>query len=185
MFSKVPIPKGKLQLISLCCLIAAGIEDKDYEFSYSFIGKFSETDDKVPSYKEIYELCKGTYPMDYFKQAEKLVFDTLNWQLKTITPYHFVQFYLSKGCAFSTDQTFIRNMDVKLLRYLRKYAEFFIDLSLKDYHFVSYKSSINACAAIAAARKAVGLFPLWTSELEELTEISWREIEACYTVLYK
>lgn len=108
----------------------------------------------------------------------------LNWNLNTITPFQFAQFYLSKGCAFSTDRTLIRNIDSKLLRYLRKYAEFFTDLTLQDYEFSAYPSHIVACAAIAAARKAVGLAPIWNAELQELTEATWEQIEPCFSKLY-
>lgn len=113
------------------------------------------------------------------------ILESLEWNLKTVTPFQFVEFYLSKGCAFASDRSVIRNIDLKLLRYLRKYAEFFVDMSVQNYDFNAYQANVIACASICAARKAVGLLPLWTPELEELTEVSWEQIEVCYTLLYR
>jgi hypothetical protein len=123
--------------------------------------------------------------MELFRKSELLILELLTWQLKTITPFQFVQYYLSKGSTFSSDKCFIRDIDAKLLRYLRKYAEFFVDLSLQDYEFTEFQAHIVACASIAGARKAVGLLPLWNEELEELTQTNWDEIDKCFRNLYR
>jgi len=169
--TKIEIPKGKLQLFAICCLVTAA--------------KFYEKDDKIPSFKRLYELCHGTYTIDLFKKTEMFIFQMLDWNLKTITPLQFAHFYLSKGCAFAVDHSVVREVDIKLLRYLRKYAEFFIDLSYHDYTLNTYPAHVLACAAVAGARKAVGLLPVWNYEMEELTEASWFEVEPCFKVLYK
>ena len=71
------------------------------------------------------------------------------------------------------------------MRYLRKYAEFFVDFVLcKITSSSNYKSHILACAAIAGARKAVGLDPLWPEEMVELAETEWEDIEDCFDSLY-
>jgi hypothetical protein len=98
-----------------------------------------------------------------------MLMEKLDWVLKTITPFQFTQLYLSKGCTFSSDKSIFREIDARLLKYLRKYAEFFVDLSLQDYDFVKYNSHMVACASIAGARRVIGLTPTWTEELEELT----------------
>jgi Cyclin, C-terminal domain len=149
------------------------------------LAKFSENDAKVPPLKEVHEFCRGTYTLELFRKTEMLVLEMLEWDLKTITPYQFTQFYLAKGCAFASDNSMIRDIDAKLLRYLRKYAEFFVDLSLQDYEFIKYESHIVACASIAGARKAVGLLPVWNDELTELTETTFDELESCFEELYK
>ena len=167
---KIEVPKSKLQLICLTCFIIAA--------------KFTEMEIKVPSLKEVHEFCRGTYSFDLIKKSEVLILELLEWNLKTITPYQFTQFFLSKGCAFSSDESVVREIDFKLLKYLRKYAEFFVDLSLQEYEFSEYQSHILGCAAIAGARKAVGLYPLWNEELVELTQTSWDDIEICFKSLY-
>lgn len=139
---------------------------------------------RVPSLKEVHEFCRGTYPFDLIKKSEVLILELLEWNLKTVSPYQFVQYYLSKGCAYSTDNTFVREIDFKTLRYLRKYAEFFVDLSLQSYEFNEYQAHVLACASIAGARKAVGIWPLWNEELEELTLTKWDQIEVCFKCLY-
>jgi hypothetical protein len=168
---KLDVPKNKLQLVCLCCLVIAS--------------KFGEREEKVPRLKDLFDFCKGTYSVELFKKTEVLILELLEWKLKTITPFQFIHFYLSKGVVYSSDQTLIRGVDAKLLRFLRKYTEFFVDLSLQEYTFNIYSSNILACAAIAGARKAVGLYPFWSVELEDLTGVYWRDISDCFEQLYK
>ena len=85
---------------------------------------------------------------------------------------------------FSSDKSLLRAIDGKLLRFLRKYSEFFVDLALQEYIFNKYSSHILACAAIAGARKAIGITPIWNEELIEFTGIEFCIIKPCFDQLY-
>lgn len=54
----------------------------------------------------------------------------LGWELNLVVPIHFVNLFLLLGCVYSTDKCLIRDIDAKLIKYLRKYADFFVDMSL-------------------------------------------------------
>jgi len=142
-------------------------------------------DEKVPSLKEAYNLCQGAYPIDLFKKSESFVLKQLDWNLKTITPYQFCHVYLSKGCIYSSDECVFGQVDEDILRYLRRYSECFVNLSMDNYDFNQYPSHIVACAAIASTRKLLGINSLWNAELEELTATSWDAIEPCFIELYR
>lgn len=144
-----------------------------------------ETDDKVPPLKEAYNLCQGIYSVDMFKKAEGVILENLNWDLKVVSPYQFIHFFLSKGCVFSTDETIFPEIDEEILAYLKKYSECFVNLSMDNYEFNQFPSHIVACAAIASTRKLVGISPLWNFELEELSGTSWDMIENCFNNLYR
>ena len=133
----------------------------------------------------MFEFCKGIYSVDLFKKTELLILELLEWNLKTITPFQFVHFYISKGVVFSTDKSLIRAFDGKLLRFLRKYSEFFVDLSLQEYSFLKNSSHILACAAIACARKAIGISPIWNEELIEFTQTEFSSLKSCFDELYE
>jgi hypothetical protein len=142
-------------------------------------------DEKVPALREAYNLCQGLYSVDLFKKSEGYVLEQLEWNLRVITPYQFVHHFISKGCIFSSDQTAFPNVDADILRYLRRYAECFVNLSLDNYEFNQFSAHIVACAAIASTRKLLGISPFWNAELEELTGTSWDIIEPCFTELYR
>jgi len=167
---KVEVTKENLQLVILTCLILAT--------------KFSEMDEKVPALREAYNLCQGIYSIDLFKKSEGYILEQLDWNLRVITPYQFVHHYISKGCIFSSDQTAFPNVDADILRYLRRYAECFVNLSLDNYELNQYTSHIVACAAIASTRKLLGISPFWNAELQELTGTNWETIEPCFNDLY-
>ena len=67
---------------------------------------------------------------------------------------------------------------------MRKYADFFAELSLQEYSFQQYLPSTLSAAIVAAARRAVKIAPLWNAELVALTGYNERAIYHAYTHLY-
>mgnify|MGYP003879797029 FL=1 len=131
--------------------------------------------------KDIYEFGRGIYPMELLEKTELMILEVLDWKLRSVTPPQFLELFLAKGVVFSTDSSLIRAIDGKLLRYIRKYAEFFADLALQEYSFNRFDSHTVACACIAASRKFVGLRPSWNDQLTELTTATWEQISTCFS----
>lgn len=165
---EVFVQNTEMQLIGLGCLVVAA--------------KFCE--DAYFTTKEFHHCLKPIYSYNSLVDIEIKIVEALGWDLRTRTPYEFLHFYLSRGCIFSTDKSLIRKMDYNLLRYLRKFSEFILDMSVVDYEFNKYKAHIVAAATIACARKALGIVPHWNRELEELTQTNWMNISECYDDLY-
>ena len=165
---EIQVQKTEMQLISLGCLVIAS--------------KFCE--DSYFTTKEYHYSLKPIYSCTSLVDIEIKIVQSLGWDLRSRTPYEFLHFYLSRGCVFSTDKTLVRKMDHNLLRYLRKFSEFILDMSLNDYEFNKYQSHVVAASAIACARKALGIIPHWNRELEELTQTNWMNISECYEDLY-
>lgn len=68
--------------------------------------------------------------------------------------------------------------------YLAKYADFFADLGLQEYAFQAFRPSVVAAAALAAARKALGVSPLWREELSVVTGYVVEQVEPCFSALW-
>ena len=57
---------------------------------------------------------------------------------------------------------------IKAQAYFQEYVEFFLKVSLTDVSFIDTLPSILAASVIAAARRAFGLSPIWSENLEML-----------------
>lgn len=132
---------------------------------------------------DFYDFARGIYSIELLEKTELLILELLEWNIRTVTPVQFLEFFLVRGVVFGTDNSSLRAIDERLLRYVRKYATFFTDLVLQEYSFNRFDSLIVACAAIAAARKIVGLSAPWNEELTELTTVTWEQLSECYKEL--
>ncbi len=60
----------------------------------------------------------------------------MSWDLFKLTPLHFIMNLISQGTVFSDDKTLtgdkgsLLDIDEKVLKSVRKYIEFFADLSI-------------------------------------------------------
>lgn len=61
-------------------------------------------------------------------------------------------------------------MSEKTVRYVRKYACFFADLSLQEVDFLVFDSSLIAAGCVAAARRALNFSTVWSSDLIGMTK---------------
>lgn len=68
---------------------------------------------------------------------------------------------------------------------MRKYAEFFVDLCLQEYEFRKFDSLTLAISVIIAARKTVGLEPLWHAEFDVIFNWDAQKVSQCYSKIYR
>jgi hypothetical protein len=102
--------------------------------------KFIETDQRTPKIKTLLNECKINFSNQKDKsrhsketviKGEEELLNILGWDLNHVVPIHFVNLFLLLGVIFSTDKSIIREIDAKLIKYLRKYSDFFVDMSLQ------------------------------------------------------
>ena len=74
---------------------------------------------------------------------------------------------------------------LKIVQYVRKYAEFFVDLWLQEYEFQRYDSHTMAWAIVLASRRAVHFRKVWNEEFEFLLNWNLQDVEECYREIYK
>lgn len=146
--------------------------------------KFHETCDLTPKTRHVYDLCKEKFGEKNIMRYESLVAGILEWEFDIQTPLHFVNYYLSKGVIFSSDQMTCYNIQeqMKSIRLFAKKVTFCV---LDDYNFYQYTSlAIGACA-IGLSRLEHGVKPIWPEELTELSWIPWESVEKCFGELMK
>lgn len=76
-------------------------------------------------------------------------------------------------------------MSDKTVRYVRKYACFFADLSLQEIDFLVFDASLVAAACVAAARRALNFAHQWSPELIQMTSYSLNDIEPVLSLLWR
>lgn len=114
--------------------------------------KYDELDDNIPMIKDFQRITRGAFSWEEVVGCEADLLSRLNWNLVVLTPLHFMYSCLGMGIVseidrqcnqskdhvkankensssiFEESQTLIA-VDPKTLRSVRKYAEFFADLS--------------------------------------------------------
>lgn len=133
---------------------------------------------------EIYQFAGGTYSVKLLEKTEILICETLEWNLRSVTPIQFLELFFMRGVVFSKDRSALHVIDDdRFLRKIRKYAEFFADLALQEYAFNRYDPHLIACACIVASRKVLAVVPIWNRHLSEITATTWPVIEDCFVEL--
>lgn len=85
----VDVPKNKLQLVAMACILVAS--------------KYEEAEDVIPTLAELNECSNNAYTIDAVKDMEVCVLRSLNWSLTIINPIHFLHFYEARGIVFAND----------------------------------------------------------------------------------
>lgn len=167
----VSVSRARLQLVALCCLLIAT--------------KYEEAEENVPSVRVLAEYTNNTYQPSMIHQMEIMVLTRLSWSLTVVTPLHFLGLYIEKGMIFTTDTMQGVPLIPKVPRYVKKYVEFFADLTLQEYAFQRYLPSKLAAAIVAASRRALSIRPLWNKALTELVGYSQLDIADVFTHVWK
>lgn len=152
------IPRGHWQLLATACLSVAA--------------KYEEAEEHCPPIPELLRLTKlgnSGHTSASFREGELEVLRYLNWQLRAVPPLHFVGYILSKGATYHDDSWQGRELIEKIPKYVRKYADFFCNLTLQEYSFQQYLPSHLAAAIILASRVALNIEPRWRPELTRVT----------------
>lgn len=152
------IPRTRWQLLATACISVAA--------------KYEEAEEHCPPIPELLRLTKlgqmGYTPLS-FREGELEVLRCLGWKLRAIPPIHICGYFLSKGATFENDLWQGRSLIEKIPKYVKKYADFFCNLTLQEYAFQKYLPSHLAAAIILASRVALQLEPRWNPELMALT----------------
>lgn len=164
-FRSRDIPRGKWQLLATGCI--------------SLAAKYEEAEEHCPSIPDLLQLTKlnaSGHTSLSFREGELEVLRYLGWRLRAIPPLHFIGYFLSKGATFEDDSWQGRPLIEKIPKYVRKYADFFCNLTLQEYLFQQYLPSKLAAAILLASRVALQLQPRWRPELVRLTGYQEHEL---------
>lgn len=164
-FRSRDIPRGQWQLLATACISVAA--------------KYEEAEEHCPPIPELLRLTKlanvGHTSLS-FREGELEVLRYLGWTLRAIPPIHILGYFLSKGATFVDDIWQGRELIEKIPKYVKKYADFFCNLTLQEYSFQRYLPSRLSAAILLASRVALQLEPRWRPELVRLTGFEENEI---------
>ncbi|XP_061092196.1 cyclin-J-like [Conger conger] len=165
----------QLYVIALSCLLLAS--------------KFEEKEDRVPKLEQLNALgfmCSLNLALNKrdLIRMELLLLETFGWNLCMPTPAHFIDYYL---------HTSVRESDLhhgwplaslsKTKAFMDKYTHYFLEVSLQDHAFLSFRPSQVAAACIASSRICLQISPSWTSPLHLLTGYSWDHLTPCIELM--
>ncbi|XP_067103970.1 cyclin-J-like protein [Osmerus mordax] len=165
----------QLYVIALSCLLLAS--------------KFEEKEDRVPKLEQLNSLgfmCSLSLVLnkkDLIKM-ELLLLETFGWNLCMPTPAHFIDYYL---------QASVQEGDLyngwplsslsKTRAFMDKYTHYFLEVSLQDHAFLSFRPSQVAASCVASSRICLQVSPSWTSALHLLTGYSWDHLSQCIELM--
>lgn len=111
------VHRSRYQLVAMACFLLAA--------------KYEEAEERVPSAKALNDQASNVYPPKLVHQMEVLVLTRLNWCLTVVSPCHFLGYFLGRGALFTSDSMAYKPLVAKVPRYLKKYIDFFADLTLQ------------------------------------------------------
>lgn len=157
-FRSNEIPRSHWQLLATACISVAA--------------KYEEAEEHCPPIPDLLQLTRlsqAGHTSLSFRDGELEVLRHLGWRLRAVPPIHFIGYFLSKGAIFQDDTWQDRALIEKIPKYVKKYADFFCNLTLQEYAFQQYKPSELSAAILLASRVALQLQPRWRPELAKLT----------------
>lgn len=157
-FRSNTIPRSQWQLLATACLSVAS----KYE-------EAEEHNPQIPELLQITKLSAAGHTSLTFREGELEVLRHLGWRLRAVPPLHVIGYYLSKGATFEDDKWQGRGLIEKIPKYMKKYSEFFCNLTLQEYSFQQYLPTHLGAAILLASRVALQLEPRWRPELVRLT----------------
>lgn len=164
-FRSRDIPRSQWQLLATACLSVAA--------------KYEEAEEHCPPIPDLLKLTKldqvGHTSLS-FREGEVDVLRNLGWQLRAVPPLHVIGYFLSRGTTFVDDRWQGKELIEKIPKYIKKYAEFFCNLTLQEYSFQQYLPTQLAAAILYASRVSLQITPRWRPELQLLTGCEEKEI---------
>uniref|UniRef100_A0A3B3TFU9 Cyclin-J-like protein n=1 Tax=Paramormyrops kingsleyae TaxID=1676925 RepID=A0A3B3TFU9_9TELE len=180
----------QLYVIALSCLLLASKSSSgDIPGSAESFSKFEEKEDRVPKLEHLNALgfmCSLNLVLGKrdLIRMELLLLETFGWNLCLPTPAHFIDYYLRASVQESDlHNGWPLSSHSKTLAFMDKYAHYFLEVSLQDHAFLSFRPSQVAASCIAASRVCLQILPSWTSALHLLTGYTWEHLTPCVELM--
>ncbi|KAF7249164.1 Cyclin-J [Varanus komodoensis] len=165
----------QLYVISVACLLLAS--------------KFEEKEDRVPKLEQLNSFaCMCNLNLVITKKdllkMELLLLECFNWNLCLPTPAHYIDYYLFASVSESDLHNGWPIISLAKVRaFVEKYTHYFLEVSLQDHVFRSFRPSLVAAACVGASRICLEISPPWTTQLQLLTRYSWEQLAPCIDLM--
>lgn len=169
------VPPSSYKLISLVCLNIAS--------------KFDALDLNTPLIHELQRASGCSIPYSALVQYEAECLKLLNWNLKHITLFHWIDVLKHQGIIFSNDTKWGgTSIDVDLTQSVSKapiLLDYFTDMLVRDSEFLKFKPSIQAAACVIATRMCLNIDQPISNALSEMLLYSQEDIVDAFELLNK
>uniref|UniRef100_A0A8D0BC51 Cyclin-J-like protein n=1 Tax=Salvator merianae TaxID=96440 RepID=A0A8D0BC51_SALMN len=165
----------QLYVASVACLLLAS--------------KFEEKEDKVPKLDQLNSfayMCRLnlTLSRKELVKMELLLLEHFDWNLCLPTPAHYTDYYLFASVSERDLHSGWPVTSITEVRYfMEKYCHYFLEVSLQDHAFLSFRPSLVAAACVSASRICLEISPAWTTQLQLLTCYSWEHLAPCVELM--
>ncbi|KAJ3672315.1 hypothetical protein LUZ60_007036 [Juncus effusus] len=146
------VARKKLQLVGVTALLLAC--------------KYEEV--SVPVVEDLILICDRAYSRSEVLDMERLVVNTLQFNMSVPTPYVFMRRFLK---AAGSD------------RQLELLSFFMVELCLVEYSMLQYRPSFLAAAAIFTAQSSLNGFSVWTKSSQLHSRYSEHELLECSRIM--
>jgi hypothetical protein len=146
------------------------------------LAKKEENVEKVPTLTTLVESTGNSCTKTDITKAENIVLNALNWDLKCISPSHFLEFFLQqdKGDTIKGEE-----ISKEVRKRIESFSNVFIEACLSDCSMINqFLPSKVAAASIYTARMVCGVDVKWTVSLEERTGYTENDLSKCYQMLF-
>lgn len=164
------IPQESHRFIALICLNIAS--------------KFDALDLNTPLLGEL-QRASGC-PIPYFALIgyESECLKILNWNLKRVTLFHWVENLKNQGFVLSDDTLSCgQNVDTdtdEIVTKANQLIKYFSEIILKDTEFLKFKPSVQAATCAYLSRVCLGIKQPWSSSLTEMLLYDYSDIQEAY-----
>ncbi|MBA59068.1 MAG: hypothetical protein CMQ40_07830 [Gammaproteobacteria bacterium] len=143
--------------------------------------KFEEKEEDVPTIPTIRGYTQGqfNFTSKMMMQYEWMIFRALKWNLTTYNALHFTMHWLAQGVIYPTDKMAGNPCNNRVVKYLRRYTDFFADLCLQDYSFQRFRESVKGAAFLYSSRRAMSIEPIWPDRLVQITTYTEEALSEC------
>eukprot|EP00897_Mesotaenium_endlicherianum_P005340 jgi/Mesen1/4834/ME000243S04010 len=145
-----PVLRRNLQLVGVTAMLLAS--------------KYEEI--WAPEVKDFVYISDNAYTKDQILAMEKLMLNTLKFNLTVPTPYVFTARFLK---AAQTEKNSKAEMT----------AWYLLELALPEYGMLHYTPSMLAAAAVYSARRTLGVTPAWTPTLHRHSGFTESQLRMC------
>ncbi|KAK9832854.1 hypothetical protein WJX81_008037 [Elliptochloris bilobata] len=149
-----PVTRKNLQLVGVTAMLIAS--------------KYEEI--WAPEVRDFVYISDRAYTRDQILAMEKLMLNTLRFNLTVPTPFNFLARFLKAAGVHAEPE-------------VQAYAAYLVELALPDYSMLKYSYSMLAAAAVFCAGRALGLSQPWSHALQRHTGFSEALVRPCAAAL--
>ncbi|CAI2363042.1 unnamed protein product [Moneuplotes crassus] len=152
--------------------------------------KYDELDQNIPYIQEFGKVSsRAKYTYEEVTKCEAKFLDLLKWDLISICPSYFLSVLLylcdpANAKPVEKAKKMGLTMSKDKLKQMNKFSEFFMDIAYQSLELQKYKFSIQAIASLIAARKILGIKPMWDKSLESFTKYQYKDCRDCFEKLF-